>query len=78
MCRKAERRRHPANEQQSCTGKASCDHDECRQLRANLGAVGWNMTPEQVKQLDEAGGFAPPYPYWHQRCEFSERNPAPV
>jgi len=48
------------------------------QLRANLGAVGWNLTPEQVKRLDEASAFTPPYPYWHQRGEFSERNPPPV
>jgi aryl-alcohol dehydrogenase-like predicted oxidoreductase len=49
-----------------------------KQLRDNLGAVGWNLTPEQVKQLDVASAFTPPYPYWHQRSEFSERNPPPV
>jgi aryl-alcohol dehydrogenase-like predicted oxidoreductase len=47
------------------------------QLRQNLGAVGWNLTPEQVKRLDEASAVAPAYPYWHQRG-FKERNPAPV
>jgi aryl-alcohol dehydrogenase-like predicted oxidoreductase len=47
------------------------------QLRQNLGAVGWNLTPEQVKRLDEASDVRPVYPYWHQRF-FGERNPAPV
>ena len=47
------------------------------QLRANLGAVGWNLTPEQVAKLDRASAVALPYPYWHQRG-FTERNPAPV
>ena len=37
------------------------------QLRQNLGAVGWNLTPEQVQKLDEASAITPPYPYWHQR-----------
>jgi aryl-alcohol dehydrogenase-like predicted oxidoreductase len=48
------------------------------QLRANLGAVGWNLTPEQVAKLDKASAVTLPYPYWHQRASFSERNPAPV
>ena len=47
------------------------------QLRANLGAVGWNLTPEQVGKLDRASTVTLPYPYWHQRG-FTERNPAPV
>ncbi|MBK1882999.1 aldo/keto reductase [Luteolibacter pohnpeiensis] len=47
------------------------------QLRANLGAVGWNLTPEQVAKLDEASKLPPIYPYWHQ-LGFSERNPFPV
>ncbi len=47
------------------------------QLRQNLGAVGWNLTPEQVKRLDEASAKPAAYPYWHQ-TGFSERNPAPV
>ncbi|WP_250466583.1 aldo/keto reductase [Caballeronia sp. GAFFF2] len=47
------------------------------QLRQNLGAVGWNLTAEQVKKLDEAGTVKPPYPYWHQQG-FAERNPFPV
>ncbi|GAB5094548.1 MULTISPECIES: aldo/keto reductase [unclassified Caballeronia] len=47
------------------------------QLRQNLGAVGWNLTAEQVKKLDEASTVKPPYPYWHQQG-FAERNPFPV
>lgn len=47
------------------------------QLRQNLGAVGWNLTAEQVKNLDDASAQAPVYPYWHQR-QFPERNPQPV
>lgn len=47
------------------------------QLRQNLGAVGWNLTPEQVKKLEEASAFQYPYPYWHQKF-FVERNPFPV
>ena len=37
------------------------------QLRQNLGALGWNLTAEQVARLDEASAVTPPYPYWHQR-----------
>jgi len=46
------------------------------QLRQNLGAVGWNLTAEQVAKLDAASDVTPPYPYWHQR-QFA-RNPKPV
>ncbi len=37
------------------------------QLKQNLDAIGWNLTTEQVKQLDEASNILPAYPYWHQR-----------
>ncbi|HMH64486.1 MAG TPA: aldo/keto reductase [Rhizomicrobium sp.] len=47
------------------------------QLRANLGAVGWNLTPAQIARLDEASARPLAYPYWHQ-TQFAERNPAPV
>ena len=46
------------------------------QLRQNLAAVGWNLTPEQVARLDAASEVTPPYPYWHQRAFI--RNPKPV
>ncbi len=47
------------------------------QLRENLGAVGWALTPEQVSRLDAVSARTPPYPYWHQQG-FRSRNPAPV
>lgn len=47
------------------------------QLRQNLDAVGWNLSPEHVAKLDKASEVTPVYPYWHQRG-FGERNPAPV
>lgn len=47
------------------------------QLRQNLGAVGWNLTPEQVARLDAASATPKAYPYWHQRV-ILERNPPPV
>ncbi len=47
------------------------------QLRQNLGAVGWNLTPAQMAKLDAASATALAYPYWHQRA-FPELNPAPV
>jgi aryl-alcohol dehydrogenase-like predicted oxidoreductase len=47
------------------------------QLRQNLGAVGWDLTPEQVARLDAASATPLAYPYWHQRG-FAERNPPPV
>jgi len=47
------------------------------QLRDNLGALGWNLTKEQVARLDAASATPLAYPYWHQRG-FAERNPPPV
>ncbi|MEJ0052549.1 MAG: aldo/keto reductase [Methylovirgula sp.] len=47
------------------------------QLKQNLGAVGWSLTPDQVKKLDAASERPLIYPYWHQRL-FAERNPPPV
>ncbi len=47
------------------------------QLKANLGAVGWNLTPEQMAMLDQASARPLAYPYWHQQ-QFPERNPFPV
>ena len=46
------------------------------QLRQNLGAVGWNLTPEQVARLDAASATTRAYPYWHQYG--FDRNPSPV
>jgi len=47
------------------------------QLRQNLGAVGWNLTPEQVAKLDIASAVPRFYPYWHQK-NFPQRNPFPT
>ena len=47
------------------------------QLRENFGAVGWNLTADQVARLDAASAVTPTYPYWHQR-NFAERNPFPT
>jgi len=43
-----------------------------QQLRDNLGAVGWNLTPEQVAKLERASDKPLNYPYWHQAA--FERN----
>jgi aryl-alcohol dehydrogenase-like predicted oxidoreductase len=45
-----------------------------QQLRQNLGATGWSLTPAQVAHLDAASDVPVAYPYWHQR-QFLERNP---
>lgn len=48
-----------------------------KQLKDNLGAVGWNLSKEQVAKLDAASQPTMAYPYWHQQG-FAERNPPPV
>ncbi len=47
------------------------------QLKQNLAAVGWNLTPGQMARLDKASATRTVYPYWHQRDQ-PERNPPPV
>lgn len=47
------------------------------QLKQNLAAVGWSLSPEQVARLDAASQETPIYPYWHQKG-FDERNPKPT
>jgi aryl-alcohol dehydrogenase-like predicted oxidoreductase len=47
------------------------------QLKQNLGAIGWELTKEQIAKLDAASEVPLTYPYWHQR-QFEERNPKPV
>jgi aryl-alcohol dehydrogenase-like predicted oxidoreductase len=37
------------------------------QLVQNIGAIGWNLTREQVDKLGAASAVALPYPTWHQR-----------
>lgn len=46
------------------------------QLKQNFGAVGWNLTLDQVKRLDKVSEVPPVYPYWHQR-DFPMLNAAP-
>jgi aryl-alcohol dehydrogenase-like predicted oxidoreductase len=47
-----------------------------QQLRDNLAAASFTLTPEQVAKLDEASEPQVAYPYWHQR-QFQNRNPLP-
>jgi aryl-alcohol dehydrogenase-like predicted oxidoreductase len=46
------------------------------QLRENIAATGWQLSPEQVALLDEASKEPKIYPYWHQNG--FERNPFPT
>ncbi|GEO37484.1 oxidoreductase [Skermanella aerolata] len=50
------------------------------QLRQNLGAVGWSLTPEQVAKLDAASATTAAYPYWPYRRQagFARLNPPAV
>ena len=48
-----------------------------QQLRQNMGAIGWSLTPDQIARLDAASQVPLIYPYWHQH-QFEERNPSPV
>lgn len=47
------------------------------QLRQNLGAVGWSLTPEQIAVLDAASDVLPPYPHtpYRQQEGFARLNP---
>jgi aryl-alcohol dehydrogenase-like predicted oxidoreductase len=38
-----------------------------QQLRQNLGAVGWTLTPEQIAKLDKASAVTAPYPHFPYR-----------
>ncbi|MBN9062742.1 MAG: aldo/keto reductase [Rhizobiales bacterium 65-9] len=48
------------------------------QLKDNLRAAEFRLTPEQVRRLDEASARPAAYPYWHQRRTSPDRNPPPV
>ena len=50
------------------------------QLRQNLGAVGWNLTAEQVARLDAASAVTALYPYFPYRRQeaFARLNPPAV
>jgi len=47
------------------------------QLRANLEAASFTLTPDQLRKLDAASDVPKTYPYWHQ-AGFAERNPFPA
>ncbi|WFU56399.1 aldo/keto reductase [Bradyrhizobium pachyrhizi] len=50
------------------------------QLRDNLGAVGWSLSPDQIARLDRASAVMPAYPYYPYRIQegFARLNPSPV
>jgi len=49
------------------------------QLKQNLGALGWQLTAEQMKRLDAASAVTPPYPYYpYWNGQFAERSPVAV
>jgi aryl-alcohol dehydrogenase-like predicted oxidoreductase len=50
------------------------------QLRQNLGAVGWMLTPGQMARLDTASAVTAPYPYFPYRRQegFARLNPPAV
>jgi aryl-alcohol dehydrogenase-like predicted oxidoreductase len=47
------------------------------QLRDNLGAVGWSLSADQLKRLDDVSAVMPPYPYYPYRVQdgFARLNP---
>ncbi|WP_405160459.1 aldo/keto reductase [Nocardia sp. NBC_01499] len=50
------------------------------QLRQNLGAVGWELTTEQIARLDKTSATTPPYPYYpyYRLPDFARLNPPAV
>lgn len=46
------------------------------QLKQNLGAIGWNLTVDQLKKLDKISEVPTIYPYWHQQQNLT-LNPPP-
>lgn len=51
-----------------------------KQLRQNLGAMGWRLTQEQIAALDAASAVTAPYPYFPYRRQegFARLNPPVV
>jgi aryl-alcohol dehydrogenase-like predicted oxidoreductase len=47
------------------------------QLRQNLGAIDWTLTPDQILRLDRASAVTAPYPYYPYRRQegFARLNP---
>jgi len=48
-----------------------------KQLKQNLSAATWQLSPEHIALLDKASLAPRPYPYWHQ-AQFVERTPLAV
>jgi len=50
------------------------------QLRQNLGAIGWTLTPDQLARLDTVSSVTAPYPYFPYRRQegFARLNPPAV
>jgi aryl-alcohol dehydrogenase-like predicted oxidoreductase len=49
------------------------------QFKQNLGALGWQLSADQVKRLDAASAVTPPYPYYpYWNGQFAERSPVAV
>lgn len=49
------------------------------QLQQNLGALGWQLSADQVARLDAASAVTPPYPYYpYWNGQFAERSPVAV
>jgi aryl-alcohol dehydrogenase-like predicted oxidoreductase len=50
-----------------------------KQLRENLGAIGWQLSQDQMARLDAVSAVTPPYPYYpYWNGQFSERTAPPV
>jgi aryl-alcohol dehydrogenase-like predicted oxidoreductase len=45
------------------------------QLRDNLAAATWRLTPDEIARLDDVSALPEPYPMWHQHKFGIERNP---
>ena len=46
-----------------------------KQLRDNLAAATWRLTPDEVARLDAVSSLPEPYPLWHQHKFGIERIP---
>jgi aryl-alcohol dehydrogenase-like predicted oxidoreductase len=46
------------------------------QLIENISASDFTLTSEEIRALDDASHQHAPYPYWHQRTVYHERNPS--
>ena len=51
-----------------------------QQLRQNLGAVGWELSPDQIARLDAASAVTAPYPHfpYRRQAAFARLNPPAV